>query len=85
MKEVDITSATASLADYARAVHKEAVVVTESGRPVAVVLSLEDVDRETLSLSTNPEFLEILRRSRTRRAAEGGITSDQMRQRLGLK
>lgn len=85
MKEVDITSATAPLADYARAAHKGAVVVTESGRPVAVVLSLEDVDRETLSLSTNPEFLEILRRSRTRHAAEGGITSDQMRQRLGLK
>jgi hypothetical protein len=43
-----------------------------------------DADWETESLSNNPKFLAILERSRKRLREEGGISSDEMRRRLGL-
>ena len=85
MKTVELDQATASLAEYAREVKNEPVLLTEHGNPVAALLSLENVDAESLSLSTNPQFLEIIAQSRARLAAEGGISSDEMRRRFGLE
>ena len=77
--------ATASLAEYAREVKEEPVLLTEHGHPIAALLSLETEDKESLALSANPQFLEIIEQSRARLAAEGGISSDEMRRRFGLK
>jgi prevent-host-death family protein len=82
MKTVELAQATAPLADYARDVNKEPVVVTVRGRPVAALMPIENADRETATLSTSPQFLALIERSRQRHAAEGGISSDQMRRRL---
>ena len=84
MITVDILKATASLAEYARKAGDQVVVVTSRGKPVAAVVDVKGVDQETLSLSTNPKFLAIIERSRARRA-EGWISSEEMRRRLGLK
>jgi len=46
---------------------------------------IENADMETISLSANSKFLAIIERSRARQEAEGGISSDEMRRRLGLK
>jgi hypothetical protein len=43
------------------------------------------MDSETTILSAHPRFLAITERSRARQKAEGGISSDEMRRRLGLK
>lgn len=80
-----MTEATGSLAEYARHVEDEPVVVTVSGRPVAALVAVSNVDAETISLSTNPKFLAILERSRARERREGGISTKEMRRRLGLK
>ena len=85
MKVLRMTEATGSLAKYARHVDDEPVVVTVSGRPVAALVAVSNVDEETISLSTNPKFLAILERSRARERREGGISSKEMRRRLGLK
>ena len=85
MKMIEMDQATASLAEYAREVKTEPVLLTEHGSPVAALLSLENVDWESLSLSSNPQFMEIIEQSRARLAAEGGISSDEMRRRLGLE
>ncbi|MGK7901374.1 MAG: hypothetical protein AB4352_08180 [Hormoscilla sp.] len=44
----------------------------------------ENLDRETISLSTNPEFLAILAESRASLKAEGGIPLAEVKRRLGL-
>ena len=85
MKTIELDQATASLAEYARIVKIEPVLLTEHGSPVAALLSLENVDLESLSLSANPQFLEIIEQSRARLAAEGGISSEEMRRRFGLE
>jgi len=85
MKTVEIKQATAPLADYARDVEKEPVIVMEHGRPVAALMPIENADLETVMLSTNPQFLALIERSRRRHETEGGLSSEEMRRRLGAE
>lgn len=85
MKTLDLAKATAPLADYARDVGKEPVVLTSGGRPVAALVAIENADLETVALSNHPRFLAVIERSRARQKSEGGISSGEMRRRLGLK
>lgn len=85
MKTLEMAEATAPLAEYARDVSKEPVVLTVGGRPVAALVPIENADLETASLSVHPQFLALIERSRARQKSEGGISSEEMRRRLGLK
>ena len=51
---------------------------------MAVLMPIENVDFETISLSNNPEFIAILEESRASLKEEGGISLDEMKRRLGL-
>ncbi len=84
MKTVEIDEATKTLAEYARESAAEPLVITQQGKPEAVVLPLENADLETVSLNTNPRFLDIIERSRSRLAEEGGLSSEEVRRQLGL-
>lgn len=83
MKIVDITEANASLAEYTSGLSEEPVIITDNGEPIAALFNLENVDFETISLSTNPKFIELIERSRAGRRVESGISSQEMRRRLG--
>jgi len=85
MKTLEMKQATASLAEYARDVKKEPVILTVAGKPVAALIAIENADAETVSLSTDPRFLALIERSRARHSAEGGITRPEMRRRLRLR
>ena len=84
MKTIEVTKATASLSDYVRKVAREPIIVTSNGKPMVAVVSIKNADLETASLCTNPQFLALIERSRTRQKKEGGISSKEMRRRLGL-
>lgn len=84
MKTPELTHATAPLAEYARKVSQEPVILTLNGKPVAALVSIENTDWETLSLSTHPQFIELIERARARQRAEGGLSSNQVRELLGL-
>ncbi len=84
MKTLDITRATASLADYAQDESRETVIVTRKGKPIAALVPIENADWETVGLSTHPQFLSLIERSRVRQKMEGGISSQEMKSRLGL-
>ena len=85
MKTLEMAKATAPLAEYARDVNKEPVILTVRGKPVAALVSVENADVETVTLSTHPQFIALIERSRARQKMEGGISSEEMRRRLGLK
>ena len=85
MKTLEVAKATAPLAEYARDVNKEPVVLTVGGKPVAALVPIENADVETVTLSTHPQFLALIERSRARQKSEGGISSAEMRRRLRLK
>jgi prevent-host-death family protein len=85
MKLLELAAATAPLAEYVEGVDQEPIILTVDGRPVAALVAIEDADLESVTLGTNPQFLALLERSRTRQKAEGGISSAEMRRRLGLE
>ncbi len=82
MKVVEKADATATLAEYTAEIASGAVIVTSEGRPVAALVPIENADLETVSLSTNREFLELIKRSRARVSVEGGISAEEMRRRF---
>ena len=83
MKTLDLSKATAPLRDYARDVSIEPVIVTVKGKPVAALVAIENADLETVTLSAHPRFLSLIERSRVRQKSEGGISSKELRRRLG--
>ncbi len=83
VRAVEISEAVQSLGEYAQQISAGPVVVTKGGQPVAVVVSVENADMESISLSLNPDFMEIIDRSRARQEKEGGISSEEMRRRFG--
>lgn len=60
MKAIKLPKEIESLLDVAEATDEEALVFTRKKRPVAALVSLRKVDRESLALSTNPQFLKII-------------------------
>ncbi len=84
MRTLEMVKATAPLVEYARDISIEPVILTVNGKPVAALVSIENADLETVTLSTHSQFLALIERSRARQKAEGGISSAEMRRRLGL-
>ncbi len=82
MKLVEKSDATGTLAEYATDIENGPVIVTDHGRPVAALVPIENADLETVMLSTNQQFLNLIERSRARVAQEGAISSEGMRRRF---
>ena len=85
MKTIDVSQATLPLADYAKEALKEPVIVTVKGKPLAAVVGIRNADAETVSLSNNQQFLDLIERSRSRQKCEGGLSTEEMRRRLKLR
>jgi len=83
MKTLEMAQATAPLAEYARDVKNEPLIRTINGKPIAALVPIDQADLETVTLSTHPQFLALIDRSRARQQTEGGISSAEMRYRLG--
>jgi prevent-host-death family protein len=81
-KTIEISKANLPLSDYTKNVKREPVIITKEGKPVAVLVGISNADIETVSLSNNPKFVALIERSRARQKSEGGISSEEMRQRL---
>ena len=82
MTRVELTEATAPLADYARQARRGPVVITRRGRPVAMLRLLTDEEREDYLVSTHPGFVELIRNSRQRCPPGSGIPLDEIEREL---
>jgi PHD/YefM family antitoxin component YafN of YafNO toxin-antitoxin module len=58
----------------------EVIILTRNHNPVAALVSLKNFDRESLALSTNPEFLAIIESARAECAARRTISLEAMKQ-----
>ncbi len=85
MKLLELVKATGPLAHYARHVRKDPVVITVGGKPTAALVPIRNAGWETVMMSNHPGFLALIGRSRARQRTRGGIRSEEMRRRLGLK
>ncbi len=64
MKVMKLPKEFQSFLKVAETAAEETLVFTKKKRPVAALVSLRKVDRESLSLSTNPAFLKIIETAR---------------------
>ena len=80
-----MAEAKGSLSEYVREAEDGPLVLTRRGRPVAAVVPIHGVDMESLSLSTNPEFIALIERSRASYKATGGISVEDMRKKYVIK
>jgi len=84
VRSVEVAEATGPLAEYAKALHEDTLVITEHGKPLAALVPVGDADAETVSLSMNHEFIAIIEKSRASLRESGGISAEEVRRRLGL-
>ena len=85
MKTIALSTASRSLAEYASELNDEVVLLTKRNRPIAAIVPLRNVDRETLALSTHPGFLALIERSRCEVAAGKTLSLTQMRAALAAQ
>ena len=83
LKTVDVDEAKEPLSRYAKRAEKSPMVLTRKGKPVAALVHVGGMDMESISISTNPKFIEIIERSRKSPAERGGVSLSEMRRRLG--
>jgi hypothetical protein len=82
MKTIALAKALRPLAQYASELTDDILVVTEGDRPLAALISLKNVDPESLALGTRPEFMKILKRARREFDLGKTLSSDQMQTRV---
>jgi hypothetical protein len=85
VKTLEITNAGPGLAEVVEGLKDEPLVLTRDGQPLAVLLPVTGADLETVALSLSPQFRTLLEESAQRHHVEGGISTEEMRQRLGVK
>jgi antitoxin (DNA-binding transcriptional repressor) of toxin-antitoxin stability system len=82
VKTIEISAARRSLAEVAADRGDEILVVVDRKRPVAAIVPLENIDPESIALSTHPDFLRIVARSRAALAAGRTLTVTEMREKV---
>lgn len=60
MKAMKLPKKLQSFLEVAETAEEETLVFTKKKRPVAALVSLRKTDRESLALSTNPQFLKMI-------------------------
>jgi ABC-type phosphate transport system substrate-binding protein len=74
MKTVDISTASKPLSDSAKELDEGIIVLTSDEKPIVAIVSLKVVDEE--SLSTSPEFMEMIGRAREEFKSGKKLASD---------
>ena len=84
MKTIQMPKELQPLLKFAEASEQDTVVFTDKRRPVAAFVSLRKVDRESLALSTNPQFLRIIETARNEIRAGRTISLEALERKFGI-
>jgi antitoxin HicB len=66
MKEIKLENVDRDLDTLATAAQRERVLITRAGKPVAVIVGIENKDAEDLQLQQSPEFWHMIEERRRR-------------------
>jgi PHD/YefM family antitoxin component YafN of YafNO toxin-antitoxin module len=64
MKTINLSDATAPLAEYVKQMEGEPITIMHKGVALAVLAPAGNDDYESVQMSTNPEFIALLEKSR---------------------
>ena len=82
MKMLEMDKATEPLSTYAKALGDEILVLTANDEPVVAMVSLRDLDRESLALSLSPKFMEIIEKSRRELRSGRRLSLEEMKREI---
>ncbi len=85
MKAIELKGARRRLSAYAKMAYQAPLLLTSAGKPYVVMARAAGADLEDLAVGSNPAFRAIMERSEARYHAEGGLSTDEVRSRLGLR
>lgn len=66
MKQLTLEQLSEQLQDYVRSAQQEQILITQNGKPIALLLGLENIDPEQWNLQLSPEFWQMIRDRRQR-------------------
>jgi hypothetical protein len=84
MKAMKLPKEIQSFLDVAETAKEETLVFMKKKRPVAALVSLRKVDRESLALSTNPQFLKIIESARREVRSGKTISLETLQKKYGV-
>lgn len=79
MKRIELSMASKPLSEYADELDDEILILISEDRPVAAIVPLKNVDQESLSLSTNELFLNLIEQARAEVKAGKTISFEEMK------
>ncbi len=79
MKTIDLKDATEPLAEYVKRMEGEEITIVHKGVPLAVLRPAGNDDYESVQMSTNPQFIELLERSRKSIREGRGFSTEEMK------
>ncbi|RJP31371.1 MAG: type II toxin-antitoxin system prevent-host-death family antitoxin [Candidatus Omnitrophota bacterium] len=82
MKTIELSTAKQSLSEVADEIDQDMIILTSHHKPIAAIISLKEMDEESLSLSTNHEFMNIIQQSRKEFMAGKRIPLEKMKQEI---
>lgn len=82
MKAIQLPKELQPFVDFVEAGGEEPLVFTEKKRPVAMLVSLKKVDRESLALSTSPEFLSVIAAARQEIREKKTVSLEEVEKKL---
>jgi len=86
VKTVEMGDVADSFADLVRQARTEPIVITLRGKPVAALTAIgANTDIESLVVSNDPRFKALIERSRARNPPGTGLSTAEVRRRLGQR
>ena len=85
MKTLKLSRASRPLTEYAAELRDEVLLLTHRNRPIAAIVPLKGIDRESLALSSHPEFLALIARSRAEFRRGHTLTLDEMKRTFSVE
>jgi antitoxin (DNA-binding transcriptional repressor) of toxin-antitoxin stability system len=79
MKTIELKDATEPLAEYVKRMEGEPVTIVHKDVPLAVLVPAGNDNYESVQMSTNPQVIELLERSRKSIKEGGGFSTEEMR------
>ncbi len=67
------------LADYTKELGEDLLVFTSNKQPVAAMVPLKNVDRESLALSYHPDFIDLIEKARSEVKAGKTLSLEEMK------
>lgn len=85
MKKLRLSEANAPLREYVKRLEGSPLILTAKGKASFALVPITGVDLETVSIHTDPAFLDVLKHSDEQAAVGKTIPLDEMRRHLDLE